>query len=69
MPFRSVAAAPGMMPKRESVKRLLEEFRRFPDSDQRAFLERLDGEGWYQIMVRHLQSEWDNPQDDAYNNL
>ena len=53
----------------ESVERLLAAFRRLPDSDQRAFLEQLDDEGWYQTMVRHLQAEWDNPQDDAYNNL
>lgn len=48
---------------------LLQAFHRLPDSVKREFLERLGEEGWYRSMVRHMQAEWDNPRDDAYNNL
>ncbi len=53
----------------EPIERLLEAFHRLPDSDKRQFLERLEEEGWYRTMVRHMQADWDNPRDDAYNNL
>lgn len=53
----------------EPIERLLEAFRQLPDSDKREFLERLDEEGWYRTMVRHMQAEWGNSRDDAYNNL
>ena len=36
---------------------------------KREFLARLEDEGWYRTMVRHMQAEWHNPRDDAYNNL
>ena len=53
----------------EPIDHLLEAFHRVPDSDKRAFLERLESEGWYRDMVCPLQEEWDNPRDDAYTNL
>lgn len=53
----------------EPIERLLDAFHRLPDADKRQFLERLEEEGWYRAMVRLMQAEWDNPRDDAYNNL
>lgn len=53
----------------EPVERLLAALHQLPDADKREFLERLDEEGWYRTLVRHMQAEWDNPRDDSYNNL
>lgn len=53
----------------EPIERLLEEFRRLPDAEKNEFLARLEEDYGYQNMVRRMQKEWDNPQDDAYNNL
>lgn len=53
----------------EAIDRLLEAVHRLPDSDKREFLARLEDEGWYRTMVRHMQAEWHNPHDDAYNNF
>lgn len=51
------------------IDRLLEEFRRLPEEEKREFLTRIEEDGWYRTIVRHMQQEWDNPRDDAYNNL
>lgn len=52
-----------------TVERLLEAFRRLPDAEKQEFLARLEEDGWYRAMVRHMLRDWDNPRDDAYNNL
>ncbi len=54
---------------REPMERLRADFRWLSDDEKREFLERLEEEGSYRAMIRRLQQERDNPQDDAYNAL
>ena len=52
-----------------SVNRILEEFRRLPDEEKREMIKCLEAEEFYcQVLHQSLQ-EWDNPKDDAYNDL
>ena len=52
-----------------AIEHLLGAFRRLPDAEKQEFLARLEADRWYRTMVRHLQQDWDDPRDDAYNNL
>lgn len=51
------------------VNRLVEEFKRLSDEEKREMIEKLEAEDFYRQLLQHSLLEWDNPKDDAYNDL
>ena len=52
-----------------SVNRILEEFKRLSDEEKREMMERLAVEEFYSQVLQQSLKDWDNPKDDAYNDL
>jgi len=52
-----------------TVNRLVEEFKRLSDEEKREMIEKLEAEDFYRQILQHSLREWDNPKDDAYNEL
>ena len=52
-----------------NVNRLLEEFKRLSDEEKLEMIEKLEAEDFYTHVLQHALSEWNNPKDDAYNDL
>jgi len=52
-----------------TVNRLVEEFKRLSNEEKREMIEKLEAEDFYRQILQHSLREWDNPKDDAYNEL
>lgn len=51
------------------VNRLLDEYKRLSDEEKKEMIERIEADEFYRNVVQYSLSDWDNPKDDAYNDL